>query len=322
MVSRRFLLSRLPLLAAGGVALYAVRDRLPLAPPPMVFDQGARTGWIGLPRNAGLIEIPGAVGGHPIRVAVDSGAQFSAIDRTLAERLGLRRSLALPMVAYGVSGRPNLAYMVDLDLALPGLTVRGLRAAALDIARLSAITGRGFNMLLGRDLLRGLVLEADMPAGRVAFRAPGAAAPPPDAEVIPLQSHGGAPVVDVSIEGAPLRLMVDTGATGAIALSEAAARKAGLLAPGRAISSAQSVSLGGLSFDRIVTARTVETAGLGLRDVTVQIYAPSAPAMMPEGLLGIGLLRRFRFTLDLPGRRLVLLRPTPMVVGRPEEQTS
>jgi hypothetical protein len=195
--------------------------------------------------------------------------------------------------------------------------VRGVRAAALDLARLSRVTGRDFAMLVGRDVLKSLVLEADLPRSRAAFHAPEAYRPARDAIVIPLTLSGGAPMVTVKVEGMPVEVMVDTGATGVLALSAEAARQAGLLAPGRPSTAAHSVSLGGQSLDRLVTARTLEIAGVSLRDAPVQIYSPAAPSPIPSGLLGLGFLRRFRAAVDLPGRRLVLVRPGPIVVSRP-----
>lgn len=302
------------MVAAGGAALYLVRDRIPWPPPKTVFASGDRTTWIPIPGRGGLIEIPAEAGGHPIRVVVDSGAQFSAIDRELARRLDLPQTLALPMLAYGVSGGPDLTHTVKLDLSLPGLSVHGMRAAALDIAGLSAATGRGFAMLLGRDVLRNLVLEADFPRDRVAFHRPGTWRPPLDAIEVPLKMTGGAPTTPVRIEGAaPVDVLVDTGATGVLALSAQAAQVAGLLAPGRKVEQAHSVSLGGLSLDQMARARTVQVAGRTLRNVPVQIYTPSLRGPVPQGLLGTGFLGRFHMALDLGAGRLFLIPPTPVV---------
>lgn len=318
MISRRALLSRLGLLAAGGGALWLVRDRIPWPPPKATFARGDATPWIRLPRDARLIEIAGEAGGAPVRIVVDSGAQFSAIDRGLAQRLGLPQSMTLPMLAYGVSGQPSLTHTVRFDLSLPGLSIHGMRAAVLDIAGLSAATGREFQLLLGRDVLRELVLDADFPRDRVRFHRPDTFVAPPDARAVPLKLTGGAPMTPVRVEGsAAFDVLVDTGATGALALSTEAARNAGLLAPGRPVTRAHSVSLGGVSLDQMVRARTVEAAGMTLRGVDVQIYAPSARGPIPQGLLGTGLLGRFRVILDLDAGRLLLVAPGPLLVREP-----
>lgn len=317
MISRRALVSRLPLVAVGGVMLYLLRDRIPWPPPAVRYHAGRATAWTALPQRASLIELDAEVNGIATRVVVDTGAQFSAIDKALAQRLDLPQT-ALPIMAYGVTGEPSFTFTVKVDLALPGMAIRGLRAAALDIARLSAITGRSFSMLLGRDVLNGLVLDADFPRDRVRFRASDDTPVPPGARVVPLGSGpGGAPTVAVRIEGRPVQVMVDTGATGALALSAQAARRLGLLDADRTVRSGHSVSLGGLSLDRIVLAETLELAGITLRRVPVQIYDPAKAAGIPEGLLGTGFLRGFRTTIDLPARRMILSRGGLSVVPPP-----
>jgi len=313
--TRRGLLTRLGLAAVAGGALFMVRDRLPWPPLEPRFADGRQTPWLPLAPGAGLIEIAVTVNGRPIRAVVDSGAQFSAIDRGLAETLALPRTVAAPILAYGVSGAPSLTHTVRLDLAMTGLAVPGLRAAALDLAAISAATGRDFQFLVGRDVLRHVVIDADFPRHRARFLAREAYKPTRDAIPIPLRSKGGAPMVSVQVEqAAPLDVLVDTGASGLLALSANAAEQSGLLAPGRQVSSAHSVSLGGLSLDRRVTARSLRIGGMTLHDADVQIYRPAANAPAPSGLLGAGLFRQFRMALDLGGQRLFLVRPGLIIV--------
>ena len=318
MTTRRALLPRLALLATGGVALWLVRDRLPWPPLQPRFANGRATPWLPLQGGGGLIELDVAVNGTAIRAVIDSGAQFSAIDRGMAEALGLPRITAAPILAYGVSGAPSLTHTVRLDLAVPGLSIPGLKAAALDLAGVLAVTGRDFRLLIGRDVLRQVVVEADFPSNRVRLLAPNAYSAPRDAIAIRLRLKNGAPMVSLAVEASPaIEVLVDTGATGVLALSNQAAETAGLLAPGRRVTRSHSVSLGGLGLDRVAQARVVRIGDLTLENVPVQIYAPAAHAPAPSGLLGAGLFRRFRMALDLGQGRLFLVRPTPQVVASP-----
>jgi predicted aspartyl protease len=116
-------------------------------------------------------------------------------------------------------------------------------------------------------------------------------------------------MVPVQVEASPpIEVMLDTGATGGLALSETAARKAGLL-DGRPLRSGDSVTLGGVSQDGIVVAREIAFAGRRLQNVEVQIYRPAAHAPVPDGLLGLGVLQRFHLGLDLAGGRAFLIGP-------------
>lgn len=312
MISRRaFLVS----LAAGGAALFLVRDRLPRRLEPR-FANGRATPWLPLKPGRNLVEIDATVSGRPVRAVVDTGAQFTAVDRALAEGLDLPRTLAAPVVAYGVSGGPTLTHTVTLDLGVPGLHVPDVRAPALDLAALSAATGREFQLLIGRDVLREVVLEIDFGLDRMRLQRPEAYRIPPDAQVIPLAIRGGgAPTVPVSIEGRPpVDLLLDTGASGWLALSEKAAEDSGLLAPGRPVTRAQSVSLGGMRLDRVVTARHLAIGDLELQHVPVQVYAPAMHAPAPSGLVGASALQGLHVAVDLAGRRLVLAAPSLMIV--------
>ncbi|WP_411287468.1 aspartyl protease family protein [Phenylobacterium sp.] len=314
MISRRGLIPNLGLLGLAGAGALVLRERVFPPAPRVVFAEGlTRTDWIDLPRRGGLLEVPARVGGVPIRAVIDSGAQFSAIDRGLAERLALPKATALPLLAFGVSGGPSLTHTVGLDLHMGQLRVGGVRAAVLEIGSLSAVTGRDFQLLVGRDVLRELVVLADFPRRRVALQAREAFAPDPAAFAVPLRLAGGAPMTTVQVEDAPaLEVMIDTGATGVLALSREAAQAAGLL-DGRPRTQARSVSLGGVSLDALVTASQVRFAGRELADVQVQIYAPSVRGPIPQGLLGVGALETFEMALDLRGGRLFL---TPGARGR------
>lgn len=298
-INRRALLGRLATLGAGVGAAVWLRARYLHPKPQVIFTgPGDDSGWLALPAREPLIELTAQVHGLPIRTVVDSGAQFSAIDQLLAARFGLAESL-LPMVAFGVSGEPSLTHMVRLDFAIGAMQVSGARAATLELAALSSSIGRPFSMLLGRDVLQTVVLDVDWPAERVRFVRPAAYRPPPGAIAVRARLENGALMVPIVIENAPpVEVMVDTGATAGIALSDTSGAAVGLLA-GRPMTTGRSVSLGGLSEDRVVTARLVEFAGRPLHAVEVEIFKSSVHGPLPDGLIGGGVLRRFRLGLDL-----------------------
>lgn len=318
MISRRALLRQFAFLALGVGAAWWLRERYLFPKPVVEFPGGqAGSGWLPLPDPGGLIELAVHVRGIPVRAVVDSGAQFSAIDRSFAQRLGLK-SAPIPMLAFGVSGEPAVTHTVALDLAVGPMQVVGLHAATLDLLSLSGAMRRPFALLLGRDLLSQVAADVDWPAGRVALIRPEAFRPPPGAQLAPTRSRSRALMTDVSIEGgAPVEVMVDTGATSEIALAEPVAGKLGLL-NGRPTETGRSVSLGGLSRDRVVRAASVEFAGRRLSDVEVQIFKPAAHGPLPDGLLGVGILRRYRVGLDLGAGLLWLAGPERAPPARPD----
>jgi predicted aspartyl protease len=316
--NRRTLLRRLIIVGAGVAGYLVVREQMVWPTPRVTFAGGDRSGWIDLPLSGGLIDMAARVGGTVVRAVVDSGAQYSAVDAGLAQKLALPAATPLPMVAFGVSGGPSLTRAVTLEADLGAFAVKGLRAATLDLQPLSGLTRQPFSLLLGRDFLRAVTAEVDFPRGRVAFFAPNAWTPPAGARLAPARSEAGGLMVPIRIENAPqVEVMLDTGATGALALAEKAARAAGLM-DGRPLSSGQSVTLGGVSQDGMAIAREVLFAGHRIPDVEVQIYRPAANAPVPDGLLGLGVLQRFHLALDLAGGRLFLIgaeQPPARAVG-------
>lgn len=307
---RRGFLIQLALLGLGGAGLILARDRLVWPAPKVVFEGDASTtGWLSLPDPGGMIALVGRINGTYLQVVVDSGAQYSAIDTALAQRLGLAAASPIPMLAFGVSGQPSITRSVKLDLDLGPLKLAGLRAAALDLAPLSRLTRQPFSMLLGRDLLKTVVLEIDFPAAKAAFHRRDGWTPDGGLREVDVRSASGAIMAPVAVEDAsPLEVMVDTGATAALALSASAAEGLGLM-DGRGVKTGRSVTLGGVSQDRVVTARRLAFAGDWLEDVEVQIYAPAVKGPIPQGLLGLGVLKRYRVALDHGGGRMFVQGP-------------
>jgi hypothetical protein len=100
---------------------------------------------------------------------IDSGAQYSVIDRSLFDALPpARRSLFdMPLVAYGVGGGAQMGRGTTLELGLPGLAVRGLRAAILDLGPLASEEGLRTRLIIGQDVLGEAVLALDPPRRHV-----------------------------------------------------------------------------------------------------------------------------------------------------------
>ena len=307
--TRRILLRQLAFLGVGVGAAWWVRERYMFPKPQVAFAGGvAATGWMAMPEPSGLVELTAHVRGIPIRVVIDTGAQFSAIDRNLALRLGLEEQ-PIPLLAFGVSGSPSLTHTVALDMSIGDLQLRGVRAATLQLLSLSGAIRRPFAMLIGRDVLGALTVDIDWPNARARFLRPEAYRPGPGAQAAWIVDRHGALMTPVRIEGAaPVELMIDTGASSDIALSDKTAKAMGLLS-GRAVGVGRSVSLGGMSRDRVVRAASVEFSGRRISDVEVQVFTPSVNGPLPAGLLGVGILRRYRVGIDIGAGVLWLTAP-------------
>ena len=163
-------------------------------------------------------------------------------------------------------------------------------------------------LIIGFDVLSAVEMEIDFFGRRVRFSDPNAAPIPVGGVAAPVHRAGRALVAQVRLDGAPLEVLVDTGATGMVGLSSEAAKAVGLL--DRPSSEGRSVVLGGVAESRVVTADRFEFAGQSFEHyVEVHIIQlPNVPGF-PKGLMGIDALRDHRVVLDA-GRGHLMLFPT------------
>ena len=292
-----------------------MRDHVIWPAPEARFAAQGSTGWLPFaPPGQGVAIVEARLMGEPVQVLLDSGAQSSVIDRGLAERLSLPVTALAPLiVAFGVTGGPQLSRAATVDLQLPGLALTGLRAAMFDIASLAEASGRSFQMILGQDVLKVLVADIDFLAGRMALRAARTYIPPASARPLPARFNGRELLLPGSIEGAALDLVLDTGAAALLALSEAAARAAGLL-DGRPVEWTPAIGIGGFARDRLVRAGPVEIAGRAYGRVSVHIYASTRGSPVPRGLVGVQAFDATRLILDLPRGRLLVVEPAELIL--------
>jgi predicted aspartyl protease len=257
-----------------------------------------------------VLTLPLSLQGRVVTGLLDSGAQLSVIDRGLARAMALR-GLPLPIIALGLSGSPQIGPAADLEVRAGSLSLRGLRAAELDLSGIGVPEETAFSLILGQNALAAVVLDIDFPRRRLALHLPEGYEPPLGAVAVPSRLDRGRLMAQVRVAGQPLEVVVDTGASAVLALASDTAAKAGLLA-GRAAQAGSSVTLGGAAPGRTIMLPDLQVGDAAFSPAPVQIYEPPAERMLrpflPSGLLGLGALKPFRAILDLGRGRLYLLR--------------
>ncbi|MFC0634321.1 aspartyl protease family protein [Brevundimonas balnearis] len=315
MGTRRSFLIRAGLVAAGLGGAWWLREHVIWPAPDVRFMAYADPPWLRFADDRARAPIVAAsLAGRSVMALVDSGAQYSVIDRALVAELNLGDTFSIPFLAYGVGGGSQVGRGVSVDVAVGGVALQGLRTAILDLGPLAAAEGLSTPLILGQDVLQRADLWLDLPGRRLAFASPGA--PPPWADLRPavVRRRGDALVSDVSIEGAVTTALVDTGSTSLLALSAAAASEVGLL-DGREAREGSSLVLGGMIRSQVVTARTVTFADALFRDVEVAIYPEVAGGAYPNGLIGMGAFRGRRAVLRLGAGELLVSRAMDVDLG-------
>lgn len=298
--------STLSLIAVGGAGAWLLKEHV-LWPAPAGVEGPDASGWLPFAAPARTLPtLPVGVGGETVLALIDSGAQYSVVDRAFADARGLQTTLAPPLVAVGLGGGAQVGRGVSLDLDMGALTVRGLKAATLELGPIVRAAGVDLPLILGQDLLGALAVDLDFPRRRAALRRPESVSLPVDAVTAPARRAGRAVHVQAVVEGAQVELLVDTGASGALSLTLATAEELGLSArPGY---SRPSIVLGGTTQARVITAESLGFAGRVIEDVEVYLFqAPPIPGF-PQGLLGVEALSDSRAVLDCGRGRLHLIR--------------
>lgn len=315
-MNRRNLLIRIAGLAAVGGAAWWARETIIWPRPDLVFADGAATPWMPYARRATVPTVRVRIGGRDLVALIDSGAQYSVIDRALAAELpeAGRVLFDIPLVAYGVGGRSQMGRGTTLDVQLPGLTIGGLRAAMLDLGPLASADGLQTPLIIGRDVLEHVVLAMEPSRRHVRLVARDAFARPGDLASATVRLAGGALVAAVTVEGVDVDAVVDTGASSLLALDRESALAAGLL-DGRPQDSGISLVLGGAMRALIVEARTVTFADHLYRRVPVGIFDQPPLPNFPGALVGMDAFAGRRAALDLGGGTLHVSRPLDLTVG-------
>ena len=136
---------------------------------------------------------------------------------------------------------------------------------------------------------------------------------PADVAPIPVSKARGALTTEVTVEGATIQAVVDTGASALLALSREAAESAGLL-DGRPSQRGASIVLGGSIDSRIVRSRTITIGDQIYREVDTPIYADVPLPGFPAALVGMEAFSGRRLVLDLGGGRLHASRPLDLEI--------
>ena len=311
---RSFLIRAGAAAAAVGGGLW-LKDHVIWRRPKLAFPAGGTSGWSPfVVVEAATPTVRVRIAGREVTALIDSGAQYSVIDRALVEVLGLTTFFDMPLVAYGVGGQPQVGRGVTLDLTVGSLAVSGLRTAILDLGPLAAEAGLGAPLVLGQDLLGEAVLDLDLKRRRTRFADPDSHAVSPALRPAPVKRSGTALTAEVTVEGAVLRAVVDTGFSFLIALSQGAAQAAGLL-DGRAETAGSSIVLGGVAQARVIEARTVTFGDDLWRSVRTPVFADSPLPNYPDALLGVAAFEDREAVLDLGRGRLHLAPAMDLTVG-------
>jgi predicted aspartyl protease len=241
--------------------------------------------------NRIAVELSPEGSAHRLPLIVDTGASHSFMSPGVARRLGIpvRAAKSSPYRRATRLGR-DLSFLID--------------ASTSDThSKMPEEFG-----LLGGNFLARFVLELDFHGRRVGFLEPPERpedAAPGDAISVPLTLVSDRPHLEITVDGSPLRVLLDTGDPFSLSLMRDRAQKLGI-----ASSRVGGLVVWGVLGPLRVELGEVRTVGLGpfeLEQVPVLVHEGSYNQGDATGAaIGVDLLSLFDVRIDYPGRRLWL----------------
>jgi Aspartyl protease len=243
----------------------------------------------------GLIWLKAKVPGKTtsLNFLLDSGAGVSVIDLEQARALGIR--IRNPESVQGVSGRA-VAYRVDDFQANSGGVVLPKSVLAVNLQAISQRCPQPIDGILGMDFFRGRIVQIDFVERRVRLVERDSLSLA-NCEILPIKICNDAFCVPVRIAENPAQwIRLDTGCDACLVwvISD----------PGKRLTQGTSVGLSPASRNCVKT--TVE---IGKQRFAIAAAVHEESMFSGEaGLLGNGLLSKFRLTIDEPGNRVIFER--------------
>jgi hypothetical protein len=288
----------------------------PRPAPQLAYAAGrSSTDWIpfsGL--EEGRIALPVTVNGHAATAFFDSAAAGSVLDSAFAIAAGLKPLGALPLGGENAVG--SGAMIPNVEIALGGATIKSGTVLTTDLHA----TGLQQSVLIGDTLFYDAVVDIDFPGRRLALSDPASFQPPAGAIAVPLAEGQSEELVPISIEaGPPALFMIDTGFPLAMRISPRLATAQGLPDGRPSVSIVAGDVAGHAAPGEIASLKSLSLGGVRLANVPV-MFSDAWPSGTysdeVQGLLGVGVLSRFRVIIDWSRGRLYLI-PGPDATTAP-----
>lgn len=278
-----------------------------LPPASVAFPAGESVVELPLERQDGLIVVSVQIRGisRPLRMILDSGAPVMV----LADP-GLAAGLAYPVLAQAQveGGGDGPIETVPLVSGVAG-SVGGLRLTE-GLMLLGGIqrTRLPIDGVLGRSLLDNVVLEIDWDHDRLRLHEPRAFVYDGDGEILGIEINAkrqletNAAIGESAAREVPVRLVIDTGARQALGL--VVSEKLPKLTGERVRDTVVGWGSRGPGRGDVARVPRLRLGRVDLENVATMLVRQRPTTA--DGWIGIPALRRFRFFLDVPGKRLIL----------------
>lgn len=281
-------------LPAGQSAAASTEDATVETPPG---DQWAPAS---MEIHRGLVLFKARVEGRDILALLDNGADVSMIDLALARKVGLALEAAAPTIKTS-TGQMKAFTAPKIRFEIPKHVTFVGRVAATDLTGFSRAVGRPIEAILGGDYLNKMAVGLYPKNNALYIMRSGAMRPRGEAFSFTLNDRTE---VDAAINGRPMKLSIDLGSNGAVALSSKAWSRA--IPPSAQVRNEGTADASGVIKARKVARGTKFQLG-SLTATDLSVTLEDKRVRPGDGFIGMAFLSRFATILDYPQKKLVLM---------------
>jgi predicted aspartyl protease len=243
-----------------------------------------------------LVIAPGSVNGlGNLRFLLDTGATNSAIDRAVAEKLGLRGPAA-KVISFDKTLAGEWAEVQEMTLGPERILNQHVMIEDLTYLRSA---GAHVDGLIGLDILRRQSFVLDYAREIVIFGRPAS----PGMRSVPIRTDERSISVEVYLDGRPVRMVADTGMRGTVFFEDALRE---MFTDYRVEGRSRGYSVAGVVEDEVAVVPRLSIGGHELDREVVVVSAPGTARLTGvSGYLGLASLDAKVVAFDFETNRLL-----------------
>ena len=250
----------------------------------------------------------GTIDGKKARFLVDTGGS-NVLTPAAAAKFGIKGEGDLP--GRGVGEETVKAQFAHVgEVALGGASLAKPVFVILDLGPLTSVEGVDFDGLVGFEMFRRFGVTIDYAGHVLTLAEPAKFAPPANASVVPFELSDTTPLVAGTLDGAPIRVSVDTGSRASLSMHSPFVREHDLVERYHAAPDAVvGWGVGGPSRGRPARFGALKLGDQEITGVAGDLYVGDKGAFAnPDmsGNLGGGVLKRFTVAFDYGAKRMYL----------------
>jgi predicted aspartyl protease len=252
------------------------------------------------------IYVDGAVDGKPVRLMFDTGAG-NLLTPTAARRLGLTSKGKLANSGAGEQ-LIDLGFARAKQVRVGAATLADPVFAVTSLGDLPKVEGVPLDGLVGYEMFRRFGVTIDYAKKQLTLSEPKKFMPPPGAIALTFDLDGHHAVIPGTLDGIPVRLIVDTGSRGSLVMTAAFVHAHDLTSQyGASPEAVTGWGVNGGSRGRPARFGTLRLGGLDIDGIAGDLFIGDKGALAnPDwsGDLGGGVLHRFTLAFDYPNKKI------------------